>query len=72
MTDAKVSLAWYKLHSVIVIPTFFQALDRKTNTDKWFTFSLIYFIVFDRLAVKCRFVAWQRGLPRKLAGFVLS
>ena len=42
--------------------------------DKWFSFSLNFFIFFDRFSVvlKCRFVAGQSGLPRKFAGFVLS
>ena len=42
------------------------------KTDEWFSCSFHFFIVVDRLAVvKCRFVAWQRVLPRNFAGVVL-
>ena len=29
------------------------------KTEKWFSFPSHFFFVFGRLAVKCRFVAWQ-------------
>jgi len=48
--------------------TIFQTPNKmwKLNQNKISLF-LRFFIVFHRLSVKCRFVAWSRGFPRKYA-----
>ena len=57
---------------LLLIIRFFQALGKKTTQLNQqqigaSAFRLIFYFLFYRLTVKCRFVAWQRGLPRQFA-----
>ena len=74
--NTRLELKW--LHNILhERPTFFQALDRRkkhssTKQDKLFRFSphLSSFLNAELFLFKCRYVAWQRGLPRKFADCV--
>ena len=61
-------IASHILH-VIVMSTFFQALNRKTTQLNQKQISgLAFHPAFRRFSpFNCRFVAWQKGLPRQLA-----
>ena len=49
-----------------------QQLNETRISGLAFHFIFHRFSPFSCWLYKCRFVAWQRGLPRKFAGFVLS